>query len=300
MRRSQSCAILFRAAFESFGGAEAQRTPASEIAPTGSLRVGFQVGSPILAKRAPDGGVSGVVVDLGKFIAEKLGVAFEPIVYANQEAYAQSFGKGEWNIVIGVRSSLAEENSDLSPDFMMADAMYIAAPGREFADATQIDRPGVKVGVSKGGGSDQVLSRTLESAQVVRVPGGVPNAIEVLRTGASWMQGPRIPSLSRRLKMLCRVPRSSPGHGRRVVTRCRFQEDDLRRRRTSSRRSSMKRSEQVSCKGPSNEQASRAFALPRSDTPLYRCITRSEYRKNSLRACMSDRFGRGLCAERKF
>jgi len=192
MRPSQFAAILFLAAFGSFGGAEAQPTPASEIAPTGTLRVGFQVGSPILAKRAPDGSVSGVAVDLGKFIADKLGVAFEPVVYANQEAYAQSFDKSEWDIVIGVRSLLAEEKSDLSPDFMVADAMYIAAPGREFADATQIDRPGVKVGVSKGGGSDQVLSRTLTSAQVVRVAGGVPNAIETLRTGAAdvWAANP--------------------------------------------------------------------------------------------------------------
>ena len=42
---------------------------------------------------------------------------------------------------------------------------------RQYADASQIDRPGVKVGVSQGGGSDQILSRALKSAQVVRVPG---------------------------------------------------------------------------------------------------------------------------------
>ena len=110
------------------------QSAASEIAPLGKLRVGFQIGSPILAKRAPDGSVSGVVVDLGKFIADRLGVAFDPVVYANQEAYAQSFGRGEWDIVIGVSSALTREKTDTSPDFMLADAMYIAAPGRDFAD----------------------------------------------------------------------------------------------------------------------------------------------------------------------
>ena len=123
--------------------------------------------------------MTGVVVDLGKFIAEKLGVAFDPVVYANQEAYAQSFGKGEWDMVIGVHTPLA----DPSPDFMTAGAMYIAAPGQEFADVARIDRPGVKVGVSQGGGADQDLSRALKSAQLVRVPGGVRNAVEALRTG---------------------------------------------------------------------------------------------------------------------
>jgi len=75
---------------------------------------------------------------------------------------------------------------------MVADAMYIAAPGREFADAGQIDRPDAKVGVSQGGGSDQILSRALKSAQVVRVAGGVRNAVEALRTGTAdvWAANP--------------------------------------------------------------------------------------------------------------
>ena len=121
-----------------------------------------------------------------------LDLAFEPIVYVNQEAYAQSFGKGEWDIAIGVRSPLAQEKSTLGPDFMVADAMYIAAPGKEFADASQIDRPGVKVGVSRGGGSDQILSRALKAALVVRVEGGVPNATEALRSGVVdvWAANP--------------------------------------------------------------------------------------------------------------
>jgi polar amino acid transport system substrate-binding protein len=179
MRSILLCAVFLLMAVGLSARAQAQQTPASEIAPSGKLRVGFQTASPILAKRAPDGSVSGVVVDLGKFIADKLGVAFDPVVYVNQEAYAQSFGKGEWDMVIGVRTPMA----DPSPDFMVADAMYIAAPGREFVDATKVDSHGVKVGVSQSGGAEQFLSRTLKSAQLVRVPGGVPNAVEALRNG---------------------------------------------------------------------------------------------------------------------
>lgn len=70
------------------------------------------------------------------------------------------------------------------PDFMLADAMYIASPGREFADASGIDPAGVKVGLSHGGGSDQNLSLALQSAQVVRVPRGVANSVEALRNGS--------------------------------------------------------------------------------------------------------------------
>jgi polar amino acid transport system substrate-binding protein len=159
--------------------AHSQQLTATEIAPAGTLRVGFQTASPILARRDPDGGVSGVVVDLGTFVADRLGATFVPVAYANQEAYSRSLGKDEWDVAIGVRSSLTNP----SPDFMVADAMYIAAPGREFVDASSVDTAGVRVGVSRGGGSDQFLSQRLSSAQVVRVPGGVPNAVEAMRNG---------------------------------------------------------------------------------------------------------------------
>jgi len=188
MRSLLPAAMVVVAALGSPGGTVAQHSTSAEIAPTGRLRVGFQTASPILARQAPDGSVSGVVVDLGRFIAASLDLAFEPVVYANQEAYAQSFDKGEWDVVIGVRGLL----TDPGPDFMIADAMYIAAPGREFADATKVDSPEVRVGVSRGGGSDRILTGALKSAQVVRVPGGVSNAVEALRAGTVdvWAANP--------------------------------------------------------------------------------------------------------------
>lgn len=192
MQWSVPCSVFLLAAIAWPTEVRAQQEVAAEIAPSGRLRVGFQTGSPILAKRSPDGSVGGVVVDLGSFIAERLGLPFDAVVYANQEAYAQSFGKGEWDLVIGVRSAMVEAKTDMSPDFMLADAMYIAAPGLEYGDATAIDRAGVKVGVSRGGGSDQFLTRALKFAQVVRVPGGVPNAVEALRSGTAdvWAANP--------------------------------------------------------------------------------------------------------------
>ena len=125
------------------------------------------------------------------FIAERLKVLFEPVVYANQEAYAQSFGKDEWDIAIGVRDS-AVGKADLAPDFMLADAQYIAGPGRAFADSSQVDRSSVKVAFAKGGGSEQILRRLLKSAELVPVTGGVHNAIEALRTGKAdvWAANP--------------------------------------------------------------------------------------------------------------
>jgi ABC-type amino acid transport substrate-binding protein len=56
-------------------------------------------------------------------------------------------------------------------------------PGREFADAKQVDRPGIKVGVGRNTSSDQFLSKTLKSAEVVRLGGG--QAVEALTSGSA-------------------------------------------------------------------------------------------------------------------
>jgi polar amino acid transport system substrate-binding protein len=64
--------------------------------------------------------------------------------------------------------------------------------GRDFASADQIDRPGVKVGTSQNSPSDRFLTRTLKSAQLVRLPLS-PNfpadAIEMLRSGKADVFG---------------------------------------------------------------------------------------------------------------
>ena len=67
---------------------------------------------------------------------------------------------------------LVAEKADFGPDLLLVDFCIVAAPGREFADAAQVDRPGVKIGVGRNSGPDQFLSRTLKSAELVRPGGG--------------------------------------------------------------------------------------------------------------------------------
>jgi polar amino acid transport system substrate-binding protein len=165
------------------GSAWAQPAISSEIAPTGKLRVAMNAQTPVLLRRTPDGKtMGGVGLELGKFIAEKLGVSFELAPYANSNTYTQSFGKGEWDVGFGTRTPLIADKADFILDVLLTDYMFVAAPGREFADAAQVDRPGVKIGVGTNSTSDQFLSRTLKSAQLVRIPGGGRN-IEALRSG---------------------------------------------------------------------------------------------------------------------
>ena len=136
--------------------------------------------------------LGGVGEPIGKFIAGRLGVSFEPVTYRNPDAYEQSFGKGEWDIAIGPRVLAPADKADVTPDVWLIDLLYLAAVGHEFASADQVDRPGVKVGTIQNSPSDRFLTRTLKSAQLVRLPLS-PNfpgdAIDMLRSGKADVFG---------------------------------------------------------------------------------------------------------------
>ena len=162
----------------------AQPSIYSEIAPTGKLRVAMSALIPALLTRTADGTVvGGVAVEVGKFIAEKLGVPFELVPYANQNLYMQSFGKGEWDIGFGTRTPLVADKAEFVVDVVLSDYVFMAAPGREFADAAQVDRPGVKIAVGENTTSDQFLTRTLQSAELVRTTPAGGGVSEAFRSG---------------------------------------------------------------------------------------------------------------------
>jgi polar amino acid transport system substrate-binding protein len=171
--------LILVSAVQIGGGAFAQ-TGDAEIAPAGKLRVGMNAANRTLVTRTADGNVSGISVDLGKFIAEKLDIPFEPVIYASPAAYTESFGGGDWDIIVTGRNASAAKMLDFSPDVLLIESVFVAAPGRDFSDAGQVDRPGVRIGVARGTSADVFLSRTLRSAELVRVTSG---GADLLSTG---------------------------------------------------------------------------------------------------------------------
>ena len=128
-------------------------------------------GTRSLIKRAPDGKViGGVGLAVGKFIAEKLEVPLELVPYADSNAYTQSIGKGEWDIGIGPPIPLAVEKADFGADLLLLDHVYHwPRPGSEFADAAQVDRPGVKIGVGRDSASRRVPQPNAEIRRACRM-----------------------------------------------------------------------------------------------------------------------------------
>lgn len=159
------------------------------LAPNGTLRVALLLANPVLVKQKPDGTLTGVAVDLGRRLAEKLGARFQEVRYLNTETFAKSFGTQEWDVAIGPITPIAEKTADLSAPFMLVENIYLAAPGKQFASAAEVDRPGIRIAVVVNGAPDQYLSKTLKAASLVRIAGATPEIVEALRTGKADAYG---------------------------------------------------------------------------------------------------------------
>ena len=114
--------------------------------------------------------LAGAAEPVARFIGQKLGAAVEPVMYPNPEAYLQSFGKGEWDIVIAARLLVPADKADSIADLWIISLVYVAAPGKEFPDIASVDKAGVKIGVIRGVPSDRVLTREIKAAEIVPYP----------------------------------------------------------------------------------------------------------------------------------
>jgi polar amino acid transport system substrate-binding protein len=177
--------------------ARAQSDAATKLAPKGELRAALIVSNPVLVTRGADGQLGGVSVELARRFATKLSVPIRLIPYENPARYNESLGKDEWDIGLAARDPSRGEYLAFSDVFMEVDNGYVARPGLSLKAADEVDRAGIKVAVAQGSAPDGFLTRTLKNAEIIRVPGGLAPAREVLADGRADVYGENVHLASR-------------------------------------------------------------------------------------------------------
>ena len=177
--------------------ARAQSEALTKLAPKGELRAALIVSNPVLVTRGTDGQLGGVSVELVRALATKLGVSIRLIPYENPARYNESLGKDEWDIGLAARDPSRGEHLAFSDVFMEVDNGYVARPGLSLKTADEVDRAGIKIAVAQGSAPDGFLTRTIKNAEIVRIPGGLAPAREVLGAGRADVYGENVHLASR-------------------------------------------------------------------------------------------------------
>ena len=159
------------------------------LAPTGKLRVGLQLGNPTnVIRESASGEMKGVGFDLGKELARRMGVPFEPVLYPSIGAILDSGKSGNWDVAFVGFSPARAKDWDFAAVHLEVEFGYLIPGGSSISTMADVDRPGIRVAVQEQSGPDIFLSRTLKNAAVVRASSN-PGALEALKSGRADVMG---------------------------------------------------------------------------------------------------------------
>jgi polar amino acid transport system substrate-binding protein len=141
------------------------------LAPTGKLRAGLYPGTPTSIIRDPvSGEAKGVGYDLGQELALRLGVPYEPVVYAKNAEVLEAVKGGQVDVAFTNATATRAKDMDFTAPYLEIELGYLVPAGSPISTLAAVDLPGVRVGVTEGSTSDGRLSRELRNAVVVRAP----------------------------------------------------------------------------------------------------------------------------------
>jgi polar amino acid transport system substrate-binding protein len=178
------CALVAALVLAASASAAEPPSPAvlRDLAPTGKLRVTFIVSNPVQVTRDASG-FRGPAIDLGRELAKRLGVPFEPLGHPRAGDIVASAKTGAWDLAFLAFDPERADAVDFSPAYVEAHNAYLAPAGSPVAAFAEADRTGVRIGVGQNDAVDFHLARTLKHAQLVRNAGSTSGALELIRAG---------------------------------------------------------------------------------------------------------------------
>jgi polar amino acid transport system substrate-binding protein len=141
---------------------------AKALAPTGKLRMGVYPGSPFSLTRDPATGEKiGVAVEVGRELAKRLGVPLELLEHKRIAEVLAAIKAGKADATIANASPGRLNDYDWTPPVLLIELGYLVMPGSPITAIDDVDRPGIRIGVTGGGTTNGVLARQFKHAVVV-------------------------------------------------------------------------------------------------------------------------------------
>ena len=141
----------------------------NDLAPTGKLRVGINYGNPVLAKKDPTSGeLSGVAVDLARELGRSTDLPVELVAFESAGKMFDALRSGAWDAAFLAIDPGRANEVDFTEPYVEIEGTYLVPSGSPIRALADVDRDGVRVGVSGKSAYDLFLSRNLKHAQMVR------------------------------------------------------------------------------------------------------------------------------------
>jgi polar amino acid transport system substrate-binding protein len=138
------------------------------LAPKGKLRVGAYLGSPLsMVKDSRTGEIHGLSVDLGKELAKRLDVPFEQVNYQRIADVLEGMKAGDVDFTVSNATPARAADVAFSQTLLSLELGYLVPAASPIATITDVERPGIRVGVTQGSTSQGTIPKLLPNATVV-------------------------------------------------------------------------------------------------------------------------------------
>jgi polar amino acid transport system substrate-binding protein len=166
-RRSLVRAILFAASLSVVACADVPPPSAARaIAPTGVLRGTFLASNPAQVRKGPNGELEGIVPDLIREMARRLGVPYDIQPAANAADIVRRIGAHESDIGFFAYDAKRGTEVDFSQTYALMYNAFTTRADSTITRTADVDRTGVKVAAVSGQTQLTVLQETLHNASL--------------------------------------------------------------------------------------------------------------------------------------
>lgn len=161
-------AALLAVAVISLRGAPARADDEAKIlAPSDTLRVGIYPGSPTSMVTDPSGKPHGLSYDLGGELAKRLGVAIDYVRFERVADIVTAIHDGQVDFTVTNATPARANEVSFSQPVLAIELGYLVPANSPIGKIDDIDRPGVKIGVTKGSTSERTLPAKFKNATIV-------------------------------------------------------------------------------------------------------------------------------------
>jgi polar amino acid transport system substrate-binding protein len=144
--------------------------PRQILAPSGKLKAGLYPGTPTsILPAGPGVEPRGIGYELGKELARRLGVPYEPVVFAKNAEVIDAVKSGAVDVAFTNASAARAQIMDFGPPFLEIELGLLVPAGTKLTSPADMDAAGLKIGVVTASSSDAALSRDLKKSEVVKV-----------------------------------------------------------------------------------------------------------------------------------
>ena len=159
------------------------QTLRDSLAPTGKLRASLYLGGPTNVIVHPTTGeMKGVGYEIGKELARRLGIPYEPVIYKTPKLLVDDIESHNWDVAFIARSSTREKIMKFSETYLSLEQGFLVPTDSSIKTMEEVDRPGIRVGVPAGGSVISRVAGVLSDEKLVEV--GMPRAAALMRSGA--------------------------------------------------------------------------------------------------------------------